>query len=131
MEKLTKRDYYTAIKTLIETGSCDINDEDVITFCENEIDLLDKKAAKAKERAAAKKAEGDALADAVKAALSADEFESIPTIAAKIEDEDATVSKVTYRLSKLVANGDAVKQAITIPGVDGGKSRTVQGYKLA
>ena len=131
MEKLTKRDYYTAIKTLIETGSCDINGADIIVFCDNEIALLNKKAVKAKERQAAKKAEGDALAEIVKAALSADTFESIPDITAKVEAEDATVSKVTYRLSKLVEAGVAVKQSIQVPGVDGGKTRTVQGYKLA
>ena len=130
--KVTKRDFYNAIIALADANGGEINGiaaEEIKTFAAKEIELLDKKAAKAKERAATKRAEGDELTDAVRAALSADTFEPIADIAARIEGEDVTISKVTYRLTQLVKNGEAEKQEITVPGVDGGKARKIQGYK--
>lgn len=131
MEKLTKRSVYEALlKMVTETGTLDITEDELKTFCENEIALLDKKAEKAKERAATKRAEGDALTDAVRGALTG-EFESIADIAARIEGEDVTVAKVQYRLGQLAKNGEAVKEQITIPGSEGQKARKVMAYKLA
>lgn len=130
MEKITKRAMYEAIAEAMETGSCQFDPEAVKEFCMNEIELLDKKAAKAKERAAAKASEGDALTEAVIAVMTTDEFQPIATIAANVADEDATVAKVTYRLTQLVKNGTAEKQEITIVGSEGSKSRKVQGYRL-
>ena len=88
------------------------------------------KAVKAKERAAQKRAEGDELTDAVRSAMSTETFEPIAEIAARIEGEDVTLSKVTYRLGQLVKNGEAAKEQITIPGTDGQKSRKIMAYKL-
>lgn len=130
MEKITKREMYNAIKNAVATGEWEFDGDAVVAFCDNEIALLDKKAAKAKETAAKKKAEGDELMDAVQAALGED-FEPISEIAARIEGEDITVSKVTYRLTQLVKNGVAEKQEIAVPAADGGKTRKVMGYKLA
>lgn len=130
MEKMTKRDVYKALLKMIETGTLEITEAELKTFCENEIALLDKKAVKAKERAAQKRAEGDELTDTVRAAMSTETFEPIAEIAARIEGEDVTVSKVTYRLTQLVKNGEAEKQELTIPGGEGQKARKVQGYKL-
>lgn len=130
MEKLTKRSVYEALLKMVETGTLEITEDELKTFCENEIALLDKKAEKAKERAATKRAEGDALTDAVRGALTG-EFESIADIAARIEGEDVTVSKITYRLGQLAKNGEAVKEQITIPGSEGQKARKVMAYKLA
>ena len=106
-----------------------ISDDAVIDFCEKEIALLDKKSAKAKETAAKKKADGDALTDAVYEALSENEFEVIADIAARIEGEDVTVAKVAYRLGALYKAGKAEKQEITVPGGDGQKSRKLMAYK--
>ena len=130
MEKLTKRSVYEALLKMVETGTLEITEDELKTFCENEIALLDKKAEKAKERAATKRAESDALTDAVRAALTS-EFEPIADIAARIEGEDVTVSKITYRLGQLAKNGEAVKEQITIPGSEGQKARKVTAYKLA
>ena len=136
MEKITKREMFEAIKGLAESGALhmvdfneNITDEAVAEFCENEIALLDKKAAKAKERAATKKAEGDELTEAVRAAMSAEEFEPIADIAARIEGEDVTVAKVQYRLTQLVKNGEAEKEQITIPGGEGQKARKIMAYR--
>lgn len=136
MEKITKREMYEAIKGLAESGALHmtdfneaISDEDVAEFCENEIALLDKKAAKAKETAAKKRAEGDELTDAVRAALSEDTFEPIADIAARIEGEDVTISKVTYRLTQLVKNGEAEKSEVEVAGGEGQKKRRIMGYR--
>ena len=129
MDKVTKREMFEAIKVAVTEGEWAYDAETVTAFCDNEISLLDKKAAKAKEAAAKKRAEGDELMEAVKAALS-DEFEPISEIAGRIEGEDVTVSKVTYRLTQLVKGGFAEKQEIAVPAADGGKTRKVMGYKL-
>ena len=136
MEKITKREMFEAIKGLAESGALhmqdfneDISDTAVIEFCVNEIEQLDKKAAKAKERAAKKNASNDALIEAVMKALS-NEYEPIADITARIQGDDVTVAKVSYRLNQLVKNGDAEKQELTIPGSEGQKARKVQGYRL-
>jgi hypothetical protein len=132
MEKITKRAMFEAIKETFETGTCKFDAATVMEFCDKEIAALDSKAAKAKERAAAKKAEADVLMEQVKGVLT-DEFQTIADIATAVAgvNPDATVSKVTYRLTKLVESGDAEKTQVTIPGAEGSKARKVQAYKLA
>ena len=132
MTKITKKEMYAAIKETFETGECKFDADVVIAFCEKEMAALNTKAAKAKERAAAKKAEADVLYDQVKDALSTEEFQTIADIAAVVAEvnADATVSKTTYRLTKLVEAGLAEKTQVTIPAVDGGKARKVQAYRL-
>jgi hypothetical protein len=130
MEKITKREMFEAIKETFETGTCKFDAATVMAFCDKEIASLDSKAAKAKERAAAKKAEADVLMDQVRDALTG-EFQTIADIAAAVADvnADATVSKVTYRLTKLVEAGDAEKTDVTVPGVDGAKARKVKAFR--
>ena len=131
MEKITKREMFEAIKETFETGSCKFDAATVMAFCDKEIASLDAKAAKAKERAAAKKAEADVLMGQVEGVLTG-EFQTIADIAAAVAEvnPDATVSKVTYRLTKLVENQVAEKTDISVPGVDGGKSRKVKAFRL-
>ena len=71
------------------------------------------KAAKAKERAAAKKAEGDELRAEVQAILT-DEFQSAQAITDAIGKEDVTKAKVIARLKQLVDTGVAVKEEVKI-----------------
>ena len=131
MEKITKREMFEAIKETFETGSCKFDAATVMAFCDKEIASLDAKAAKAKERAAAKKAEADVLMDQVRDALTG-EFQTIADIAAAVAEvnADATVSKTTYRLTKLVEANVAEKTQVSVPAVDGGKTRKVQAYRL-
>ena len=130
MEKITKREMFEAIKETFETGECKFDAEVVKAFCDKEIAALDSKAAKAKERAAAKKAEADVLMDQVRDALTG-EFQTIADIAAAVAEvnADATVSKVTYRLTKLVEAGDAEKTDVSIPGGEGVKARKVKAFR--
>ena len=131
MEKMTKRDMFVEFKAMFETGTCGVDAETAIAFCEKEIASLDAKAAKAKERAAAKKAESDALLALIEETLT-DEFETIADITAKVveTDSEATVGKVTNRLTKLVSADIAEKTELTIPGKDGAKARKVKGFRI-
>ena len=126
----TKREFYEAIIETMKTGECKYAPEDVIKFCENEVALLDKKAVKAKERAAAKRAEADPLYDIVAGALTG-EYQVIAEIAAKVAeaDGDATVAKVTNRLTKLCNDGIAERTEVTIPATETSKSRKAKAFK--
>ena len=131
-KKITKREMYEAIKTGCTTGEWTVSDAEIVEFCDNEIALLDKKAIKAKERAAEKRAAGDELTDAVRAALT-DEFAVIADIATKVAEtygEDATVAKVTYRLGQLVKNGEAENTDVKVAGGEGQKTRTIKAYRI-
>ena len=129
--RITKREMFANIISVFQTGESAYDPADVIAFCEKEIASLDAKAVKAKERAAAKKAEADVLMEQVKDALT-DEFAPIADIAAIVAEvnPDATVAKVQYRLGKLVEAEVAEKTDLTIPAAEGGKSRKVKGYRL-
>lgn len=135
MEKMTKRNVYEALINYATTGVMaydgnEVSIEALAAFAENEIALLDKKAVKAKERAATKRAEGDELTAVVRQVMSTEEFEPIADIAARIEGEDVTVAKVQYRLTQLVKTGEAEKEQITVPGGEGQKARKIMAYKL-
>ncbi len=126
--KITKKDRFASIIDILSVDAA--ANADLIDFCENEIALLEKKAAKAKETAKAKKADTDELTAAVEAALT-DEFASIADITARIEGDDVTSAKVAYRLNALVKAGVAEKQEMTVPGGEGQKSRKIQSYRVA
>ena len=132
-KKITKREVLAGIANGVQTGDYNgITVEDIVAFCENEIALLDKKAIKAKERAAEKRAAGDELKAAVKDALT-DEFVTRDVVAAKVAEtfgEDASIAKVGYRLTVLVNEGVAESTDLKIAGGEGAKTRTVKGYKL-
>lgn len=129
--KIIKRDMYNYIAETMKTGECPVDPQEVIAFCENEIALLDKKAAKAKERAATKAAAVDELTEQVYEVLSTDEFMTIADVTAKVAETnaDVTVSKVSYRLSKLTKADKLEKTEVTIAASEGGKSRKVVAYR--
>lgn len=134
MEKITKREMFEALVAYAEStdmevqvGETTVTAADFAAFATKEIEQLDKKAVKAKERAAAKRAEGDALMDEVLAVLT-NEFQTAAEVAAQIEDEDATVAKVSYRLGALVKDGKAAKEDIKVDRE--GKRAVLKGYRL-
>jgi hypothetical protein len=137
MENITKKAMYGALINYAEgtgliastkDGDVKVTMDQLKAFAEKELENLEKKAAKAKEAAAKKRAEADELQVAVAAALTGT-FEPIADIAARISGEDVTVSKVTYRLTQLVKNGEAEKQEIAVPTGDGNKTRKIMGYR--
>lgn len=127
--KVTRKDRLNAILSLLTAIDADsapgFDLPDLIAMVENDITALDNRAAKAKERAAAKKAD-DPMLDAVYAVLT-NEATLIDDITAKIDFEDVTKAKVQNRLAKLAKEGKAVKTEVS---VEGSKSKRV-AYALA
>ena len=132
-DRTTKRDFYEAIIKAMETGETNIEPAKIIEFCENEIALLDKKADKAKERAAAKKAETDELIEKVYAVLSDTEFMTRNAVMDALGDmpEDVSISKIGARLTKLVNNQAVEKSELTIANAEGKKSKCMGYRKIA
>ena len=97
-----------------------------LEFIDTQVAQIDAKAAKAKERAGEKKAEGDALRAEVAAHITT-EFQTADDITALVEGfEDVTKAKIVARLAQLVKAGIVVKEQVKTE--DG---RKVMAYKLA
>lgn len=122
-EKLTERKIYTAI---VEGTLEDLDVDAVVAWAEKKIAQLDRKATKAKENAEKKKAEGDALTEAVLASLTT-EFEPIAEIASRIEGDDITLSKISYRLNAAYKAGKIEKGEVVLTGEKG--KRKVVAYR--
>ena len=137
-KKITARERFEEIIDLADLakgqGFEGFDFEGMIAFATKEIGKLDAKSAKAKEAAAAKKAEGDALTQIVLDCLT-DEVEAIADITARVVAqegcEDVTLGKVQYRLGALAREGKAVKGEVVIPATETAKKRTVSGYSRA
>ena len=131
MEKITKKQMFEGMIAYFKGEDTAISEVQFAEFCEKQIVDLDKKAAKSKERAAAKKAEGDVLTQVVLDCLT-DEVEAIAVITERVAAqegcEDVTVGKVQYRLGALAREGKAVKGEVVIPATETSKKRTVSGY---
>lgn len=129
--KLTKKDFYAAIKEFIvmseETKVGDLDTEEVLAFIDKTVEQIDNKAAKAKEKAAEKKTEGDELFKTVIEALT-EELQTIDEITEAIiattGNEEITKSKVTARLTKAVNADMARKEQVKK------ESRKVMAYAL-
>lgn len=122
-EKMTKAMWFEEIKAIVEASEAEHKDE-MVEFLDAQMAQLAAKAEKAKERAAARKVEGDELREVVKSVLT-DEFQTIDAIVAQIEGEDVTKAKVTARLTQLVKAEVAVKEAVAV------EKRKMMAYKLA
>ena len=129
--KITKKVVLEAVKAAAEAGADFgevVSAADVIAYADTAIAQLDAKAAKAKERAAKNKAEGDELRAAVESAITED-LQTIDAITAAVNAmegyEDVTKSKVTARLTQLVKSEKVEKEQIKLE--DG---RKVMAYRL-
>ena len=132
MKKLTKTEILTNIRDLLATIDVEFTNSELtadmaIEFCDKEIAALAKKAAKAKETAAAKKAEGDELRDRVQAVLT-EEWMAAADVVEAIGDEEITMGKVIPRLTALIKAGLAEKNQATV-GEKGAK-RKITVYRI-
>ena len=123
-KKLTKKDYYSLIKDVLEATESEAKDE-LLAFVEKQVEMIENKAEKAKVRAAEKRAAGDELRGVIKSVLT-DEFQTADAITSQIDGEDVTRAKVIARLGQLVKNGEAEKTDVKTDD-----NRTVKAYKLA
>ena len=112
-KKVTKRDMFAEIITLAREAER----EDIVEFCQVQIEQLERKAEKAKERKADKAAKGDALKDAIAAVLTED-LQTAADITEKVMDagDEVTRAKVVARLTKLVKEGIAGKIQVKVDG---------------
>lgn len=123
--KLTERDLYNSILN----GNVDA--DALKAFAEKKLAQLDKRAESAKRRAAVKRAEGDALVEAVFTHVG-DEAKTRAQITSELVADgfDVTDAKVGARLTKLVNDGRIARAKGKVTGEDG-KSKTATLYALA
>ena len=137
MKKITKRENFESLRTIVldavAAGTIETNEsENLLSFIEKELENLDKRAANAKKYASKKKAEADSLMELVNSILNEHEGAmTIPEIVAKANELDpeaqATPQKLTYRLNKLVEDGLATKEQVSIK-TESKPARKVNSY---
>lgn len=106
-KKLTKKDYFEEIKTVLEEA----NEKDLAEVMAHEIELLENKAIKNKERAEARKIAGDELRDTISNIL-IDDLQTVDEIVDQLDDEEITKAKVVARLTQLVNLNEAIKEQV-------------------
>ena len=123
--RLTERDIYNAM--INNTIDPDVMAE----FAEKKLAQLDRRNATAAKRAAAKRAETDALLETVYGVLG-DEPMDRTEIANVLAEQgvETTLGKITSRLSALVKEGRANKAKAKVEGEDG-KSHDITVYTVA
>lgn len=134
--KITKKDNFLAILDILDAARNsgvnlkpgDVTYDSLTDFVNHEIELIDNKAAAAAKRAAAKKAEGDALRDTIYNILSTDEDKTVDAIQAEINDPDVSSQMITSRMSKLIASGMVEKTQVSAGSVNG-KTRKLTAYR--
>lgn len=124
VKKVTKKENYEMLMEIVENSNSEIKAE-LVEFITKQIESIDAKAAKAKEKAAEKRAEGDELRAAVKAVLT-NELQTAEMILAQIEGEELTKAKITARLTQLIKAEEAVKEEVKTE-----EGKKVMAYKLA
>ncbi len=124
--KKTKAMYFAELKDMVMEAE-EITDElkdELVDFLDKQVEAIEKRKAAAAARAEKKKAESDALTDAIFAVMT-EELMTADEIMDALEDETATKNKVTARLTKLINAEKVVKETIKVDG----KRR--MAYKLA
>lgn len=142
MEKITKKMRFEMLQDLIAAAEeVEVLTEDGVAFdfrglnefCANEIAQLEKKAVKAKERAAKAKEKPDELRDFVLDVLGDEPLSREEIVEAVLADhpglETATSGRVTTRLTQLIKDGLAAKEQVTV-GEPGNKHKVMK-YFLA
>lgn len=106
-KKMTKKDYFVEIENILR----DAKENDLADVMAHEVELLENKAVKNKERAEARKIAGDELRDTISNIL-IDDLQTVDEIVDQIEDEEITKAKVVARLTQLVNLNEAIKEQI-------------------
>lgn len=132
MTKITKKRVYNVVRDYIDNSGVekltdefgDISVEDILDVFDKAVEQLDAKNAKAKERAAEKRAEGDEVRQRIFDVLT-DEYKTLDDIAADLDDAEITKSKIVARLAQLVKAGQVEKDDVK------NGERKVKGYRVA
>lgn len=116
MEKKTRVTRFNELKELIEAHIDDAAErEDLLDFIDNQIAAIDRKKEAAVRRAEKKKAESDALKEAIFDKIG-DELITVDEIVVAFDDPDVTRNKVTARLGKLFNEGRITKEQVKVDG---------------
>lgn len=114
--KKTKAMYFEELRELVFTTVIDAEKQaEYVEFIDKQIEALDKRKAAAAARAEKKKAESDALTDAIYE-LIGDKLVTVDEITVAFNDEEVTRAKVTARLGKLVNAGLIEKEPVRVDG---------------
>ena len=123
--KKTKAMYFAELREMVLAAVEDQAQQDeLVEFIDKQIETLEKRKVAAAERAEKKKADSDAMTDAILAQIG-EELITVDEIVVALDSEDVTRNKVTARLGKLVKAGTIVKEYVK---VDGNKR---MAYRLA
>lgn len=113
--KMTKAMYFAELREMVESWIDKEDQDDLLEFIDNEIAILEKRKVAAANRAEKKRAESDALTDAIFACIT-DKLATVDEIVLALDAEDVTRNKVTARLGKLVKAGLIEKDAVKVEG---------------
>lgn len=127
---VTKKNVIEALMAMdfvddVKIGDVVVTPADIKETLEKSLASLENKAAKAKEKAAQKKVEGDEIRDKIEAVLG-DKPKTIADIIAAVDIDDLTPAKVTARMTQLVKLGRVDKEQVKV-----GDNRKVMAYKIA
>lgn len=114
--KKTKAMYFAELREMVLAAVEDQAQQDeLVEFIDKQIETLEKRKVAAAERAEKKKAESDAMTDAILAQIG-NELITVDEIVVALDSEEVTRNKVTARLGKLVKAGTIVKEAVKVEG---------------
>ena len=122
--KKTKAMYFAELREMVENWVDKEDQDDLLEFIDKQIEALDKRKAAAAVRAEKKKAESDAMTEAILGQIGADLI-TVDEIVDALDSEEVTRNKVTARLGKLVKAGLIEKEYVK---TDEGKR---MGYRHA
>ena len=139
MKKITKRENYETLLALLpemlNAGMIDsAEDAQLAEFLNKELENLDKRSANAKSMLPRRRLRPMSSWRLSTRYSTTDAPKTIPEIVAivneKYEGIEATPQKLTYRLNKLVEDGVATKETVSIK-VEGKPARRVNAYSAA
>lgn len=114
--KKTKVMYFAELREMVLAAVEDQAQQDeLVEFIDKQIETLENRKAAAAKRAEKKRAESDAMTDAILAQIG-DELITVDEIVLALDSEEVTRNKVTARLGKLVKAGTIVKEAVKVEG---------------
>lgn len=114
--KKTKAMYFAELREMVLAAVEDQAQRDeLVEFIDKQIETLEKRKVAAAERAEKKKAESDAMTDAILAQIGNEPI-TVDEIVIALNSEEVTRNKVTARLGKLVKAGTIVKEAVKVEG---------------
>ncbi len=125
--KMTKAMYLTELRKIVEENVADEMQTELIDFINRELASIEKRREAAARRAEKKRAESDALTDAIFAELGEEPMTLDEIMERFADNEEVTKNKVSARLGKLVKAGKVEKEPVKIEGV----SHKRMSYRLA